>query len=119
MPNGPTLLWTPSEDRKLNANITRYIEWLYLNKGVQHDSYHDLWEWSVTNLKDFWGSLVDFFDVKFHKPYDQVLDGRDMPGARWFTNSTLNYAEHSLRRRDQHPAIVFQSELRQLKSRNC
>ena len=33
-----------------------------------------------------------------------------LPDARWFPNATLNYAEHLLRRRDAHIALVARSE---------
>ena len=116
MGEAPTLLWEPSDERKARANVTRYMRWLGEDRGVRHDSYRDLWQWSVTDLEAFWGSLWDFFEVKAHRPYEQVLAERRMPDARWFTGATLNYAEHSLRRRDDHPAVVFQSELRPLES---
>jgi acetoacetyl-CoA synthetase len=35
-----------------------------------------------------------------------------MPGARWFPEARLNYAENLLRRRDAAPALVFRSENR-------
>ena len=37
-----------------------------------------------------------------------------MPGAEWFPGATLNYAEHALARRDDHPALVSRSETRGL-----
>jgi acetoacetyl-CoA synthetase len=33
-----------------------------------------------------------------------------MPGAEWFPDARLNFAENLLSRRDAHPAIIFQSE---------
>ena len=35
-----------------------------------------------------------------------------MPGAQWFPGAELNYAEHALRRRDDHPAVIAASETR-------
>jgi len=37
-----------------------------------------------------------------------------MPGASWFPGATLNYAEHALARRDDHPALIARSETRGL-----
>jgi acetoacetyl-CoA synthetase len=39
-----------------------------------------------------------------------VVDLDKMPGARWFTGSTLNFAENLLRRRDDQVAMVFNGE---------
>ena len=109
-----TVLWQPSEEQKAQANITRYLRWLKEQKGLDFGSYDDLWTWSVTDLEGFWASIWDFFEVKGHQPYTRVLAERRMPGARWFAGAELNYAEHALRRRDDHPAVVFKSETRPL-----
>ncbi|MDP3062072.1 MAG: acetoacetate--CoA ligase [Chloroflexota bacterium] len=108
------LLWTPSDDVKRRANITRYMAWLREKRGLRFDSYEELWRWSVTDLEGFWASIWDFFQVIAHRPYSQVLTERRMPGARWFVGAQLNYAEHALRRRDAHPAVLFRSEARPL-----
>ena len=108
------LLWQPSEEGKAKANITRYMGWLQETRGLTFGSYHDLWRWSVTDIEGFWASIWDFFQVKAHRAYQQVLAERKMPGARWFAGAELNYAEHALSRRDDHPAVMFQSETRPL-----
>ena len=109
-----TELWKPSEKRKSQANITLYLEWLKEKKGLTFESYQDLWQWSVTDLEDFWVSIWDYFEVQAHQPYREVLSGHGMPGARWFTGAHLNYAEHALRRRDRHPAVLSAGEDQQL-----
>lgn len=109
-----TVLWQPSEEQEAQANITRYLRWLREQKGLDFGSYDDLWAWSVTDLEGFWASIWDFFGVKAHRPYTRVLAERRMPRARWFEGAELNYAEHALRRRDDHPAVLFKSEIRPL-----
>ena len=104
------LLWTPSEERKSQANITRYMAWLRESRGLQFASYDELWRWSVEDLEAFWGSVWDYFGVKAHKPYERVLADPSMPGAKWFTGAELNYAEHALSRRDGHTALVYRNE---------
>ena len=107
-----TLLWQPSEQRRGSANITRYMGWLEENRGLHFGSYHDLWAWSVRDLEGFWSSVWEFFEVRAHRPYGRVLSERRMPGARWFEGAELNYAEHALSRRDEHPAVIAGSESR-------
>jgi acetoacetyl-CoA synthetase len=77
--------------------------------------YNELWQWSVDNLETFWESIRQFFDVRFNHPYEAVLDGREMPGARWFPGAELNFAEHCFRGGDGGSvAITHESELRGL-----
>ena len=107
----PSLLWTPSAAFQKSARLTHYMEWLHENKGLEFKDYSAVWKWSVENLEAFWSSLWEYFSVKAHSPYKEVLKGNEMPGYEWFTGSTLNYAEHIFRaRNDKNPAIIFQSE---------
>ncbi|MEA2686841.1 MAG: acetoacetyl-CoA synthetase [Actinomycetota bacterium] len=99
-------LHTPSADEIAAANLTRYQRWL----GFE-GSYDDLWRWSVDDLDAFWGSLWDFFDLPGARG-DTVLADRTMPGARWFPDAELNYAEQALRWDDDRPAVEFRSECR-------
>jgi hypothetical protein len=55
-----------------------------------------LWRWSTTELEAFWAALWEFSSIIAHSRYERVLDPRVMPGARWFSGATLNYAEHVL-----------------------
>ncbi len=110
-----TLLWEPSDEFIKQANITKYLNWLKEEKGLIFDDYSHLWQWSVTEIEDFWQTLWDFFQIKASKPYSEVLSQRKMPGAVWFRGSELNYAEHVFRNMSsEHPALVFQSEIRPL-----
>ena len=112
-----TLLWEPSEELKETANISHYMRWLEANKGLSFEGYHDLWEWSVADLEEFWVSIWEYFDVQTSKPYSEVLGSRQMPGAEWFPGAELNYAEHVFRNaeaRPDEPAIMHQSEVRDL-----
>ena len=104
------LLWTPSEERKAQANITNYMAWLRRSRRLDFAGYEELWRWSVDDLEAFWGSVWDYFGVKGRRPYDRVLADRTMPGAKWFTGAELNYAEHALARRDGHTALVYRNE---------
>lgn len=104
------LLWSPSEERKAQANITRYMAWLRESRGLGFSTYDELWRWSVDDLEAFWGSVWEYFGVRAHRPYERALADRSMPGARWFTGAEINYAEHALRRRDGHVALLYRNE---------
>jgi acetoacetyl-CoA synthetase len=102
-------MWAPSPERVERANITRYLHWLRDRRGLRFASYDELWRWSVDDLDGFWASIWEFFEVGGPAP-SPALAERRMPGARWFPEATLNHAELSLRRRDDHPALLFGNE---------
>jgi acetoacetyl-CoA synthetase len=113
--NEPELLWRPSSERIERATLTHYSRWLEQTRGLRLDDYDALWRWSVSELEQFWHSLVEYFDVSFSKPYEAVLGRREMPGAEWFPGGRLNYAEHIFRRKDPAAlALQHASELRSL-----
>jgi len=111
MPNTPPPLWQPSKDFIEQSQLRQYERWLQVEKGLEFENYHELWQWSVDHIEDFWESIWQYFDVQAHSPYQSILMGDEMPDYQWFTGSTLNYAEHIFRQRtNDHPAIIFQSE---------
>jgi acetoacetyl-CoA synthetase len=108
--DAPAPLWSPSRERVMRSNLVRYEHWLAQHRGLDFHAYEDLWRWSVTELDTFWSSVWEFFGVAPGAAPAPALPERRMPGARWFPGAELNYAEVALRRRDQHPAIVFGGE---------
>jgi acetoacetyl-CoA synthetase len=92
------LLWTPSAATVANSHVMRFIAWLERERGLRFADYEALRQWSVGDLDGFWSAIWAFYDVKAERPYDQILDRREMPGARWFAGSRVNFAEHMLRR---------------------
>lgn len=110
-------LWKPGRTLLEQSNLKKYMDWLFVKKGLYFRSYHDLWEWSVTDLEDFWESLWNYFNIKSHDLYLEVLQRplNGFIGTRWFTRSKLNYAEHIFRNKTKdRPAIIFQSEKSEL-----
>jgi acetoacetyl-CoA synthetase len=73
-------------------------------------SYDELHAWSVAQAGDFWNLVWDFCGVRGEKGGRTLVDGERMPGARWFPDGRLNFAENLLRRRDGADAIVFWGE---------
>jgi len=106
-----TLLWTPTAERKETANITKFSHWLKDHGVVDADSYQALHEWSVTQPEKFWDAVWDYTGVIGEKWSDRVLlDGDKMPGAQWYPDAKLNFAENLLRTVDEKVAIVSRLE---------
>jgi acetoacetyl-CoA synthetase len=105
------LLWTPSAAQIEDANLTRFAKWLVRKRGMQFETYDALWQWSVTELEEFWQAMWDYFGIESSAPHTRVLGKRTMPGAEWFPGARLNYAQHILRNeRAGIDALLFMSE---------
>jgi len=106
-----TPLWTPSEERKQQASITRFMDLVNARHKLNIASYSDLHDWSVNNIPDFWQSVWDFAEIKAsHLSTEVVTDLSVMPGTKWFPDAKLNFAENLLRYRDDQLAFVFKGE---------
>ena len=108
-------LWQPSAELVERARLTEFMRWLEAERGLRFDGYDALWRWSVADLDGFWRAIWDFFEVRADGDPTTVLASREMPGARWFPDVRLNYAEPVFAGKDDaEPAILHASELRQL-----
>ncbi len=107
----PPILWAPDDKTRENAHLTRYMCWLKEQKRRSLDHYPALWAWSVEYPAAFWETVWEYFQVISYAPYERVLSGYEMPGARWFEGAALNYAEHIFRcKTEKWPALIFQNE---------
>lgn len=84
------LLWEPSSEVIENANLTDFMRWLDDNHSLQFNDYADLWEWSVTEIGDFWQAIWDYAGVVASTPGTAALGDKSMPGTEWFPGATLN-----------------------------
>jgi acetoacetyl-CoA synthetase len=106
-----TPLWTPSDERIRDANITRFMDVINKRHKLNLASYSDLYNWSVNNIPDFWLEVWDFADIKASKKTDIAVQDLDkFPGAKWFPDAQLNFAENLLRYRDDQLAFIFKGE---------
>jgi acetoacetyl-CoA synthetase len=100
-------LWTPSKERVAATRMDAFRRFVNRRHGLQLTDYPALHAWSVAQREAFWQAIVEFFEVSFRdQPRSVLQEGPDMPSAHWFPGATLNFAEHLLRRRDAHPALV-------------
>jgi acetoacetyl-CoA synthetase len=106
------VLWQPSEARQERANITRFMKWVTQAYGVGIADYAALYQWSVDNPALFWDLMWQFADMKADRKGDGVLLHENrMPGAKWFPDARLNYAQNLLRPPDNHHFVIsFHSE---------
>jgi len=99
-----TLLWKPNP---ATVGDTRMAQ---LMRTTGHDSYGALWQWSIDQPEDFWTTIWRTCGVLGDAGQQVLVDGQRMPGARWFPQARLNYAENLLQYRDAGEALVFWGE---------
>ncbi len=108
------VLWQATPDQAAATRLAAYQRWLQA-RGAGPDAkstdYPALWRWSIADIERFWESVWDFFDVQADGPRRPVLANKAMPGADWYPNARLNYAEHVFRQATPHrPALIARSE---------
>lgn len=106
-----TPLWSPSKGRVDASAMTALMHGLAAKHGAPSDDDAAFHQWSVDHADLFWPSIWKDCDV-VGDPGARVVEAQDqMPGARWFPDARLNYAENLLRSRpDTEDAIVFRRE---------
>ncbi len=104
-------LWQPDTTRINASNMDRFRRLAGQRHGVELGDYDALYRWSLEQPDAFWSLLWDDSGVIAEAKGERVLvDGERMPGAVWFPEARLNYAENLLRRRDDSDALVFRGE---------
>ncbi len=104
-------LWTPSEKRVKEANLTQFIDYVNRKYDLKVRSYSELYRWSVEKVWDFWSAVWDYAGIICSRPYDKVVDDLGkFPGARWFPGARLNFAENLLRYGDDRVAFISRPE---------
>jgi acetoacetyl-CoA synthetase len=111
----PAICWSPPADARQTTRVGHFIEWLARTRGLAFHDYDALWRWSADDLAGFWSAIAEHFGVRFDTPPTAVLEHPAMPGTRWFTGATLNWAEHALAlpgRTDDDVVVIARSQTR-------
>jgi len=97
-PRPGEVLWTPSPERVRAAQLTAFAAAVSARRELDLRDYGDLYRWSVDDPEAFWADWWDAAAVIAETKGDRVLEaGERMPGARWFPEARLNFAENLLR----------------------
>jgi acetoacetyl-CoA synthetase len=103
-------LWRPTPAAIAGANMTAFMRLVHSRHNVAVGDYQALHRWSVDNPGDFWSTLWDYAGIVGVRGEVALVDADRMPGARFFPDARLNYAQNLLKRRDDSEAIVFRGE---------
>jgi acetoacetyl-CoA synthetase len=109
--SAPKLLWQPTAEDVESALVTQFGRQVVRKHRLELNTYPDFHKWTVENPEIFWSEMWDFGGVVASRKGSTVLvDGHKMPGARWFPDARLNFAENLLRRGDRGDAFVLWDE---------
>ena len=110
-------LWQPSRDRVSAARVTRFMALVNQRHALTVTTFGELYDWSIDHPQSFWKLIWEFGGVAAARQGERALvDAQQMPGARWFPDARLNFAENLLRRRDDAIAVCFRGEDRKVSS---
>ena len=103
-------LWTPPREAGERSRMAAFARELADREGRPLEGYRELHRFSVDEPARFWSALWDFCFVVGEKGETPVVDLDRMPGARFFPDARLNFAENLLRRRDGDDSLVYRGE---------
>ena len=104
-------IWQPSEQAIESAQVTEFARYAVRRFRLGLNSYPEFYAWSVAQPEEFWDAVWEWCGVRASKKGSRILvDGDRMPGAHWFPDARLNFAENLLRRGDRGDALVFWDE---------
>jgi acetoacetyl-CoA synthetase len=105
-------LWRASPERVKHANMARFVRFVSESTGNEDiRRYAPLYEFSIRSPEKFWSLVWEFCGIRASGDHEPVLvNGDRMPGAHWFPNVRLNFAQNLLRFRDDKPALIFRNE---------
>lgn len=102
-------LWTPSPAQAAASAMSCFREEVNRRFRQKLVNYRDLHAWSVNHRPEFWNLIWDLCGVVGEKGERLLEHGDCMPGAKFFPDARINFAENLLRG-GSGDAIIFRGE---------
>ncbi|MDX9741386.1 MAG: acetoacetate--CoA ligase [Gammaproteobacteria bacterium] len=103
-------LWRPGPEQAEATGMAAFMARARVATGLTLPDYAALHRWSIEMPEAFWRMVWDFGGVIGEIGQTVLTDGDRMPGARWFPEARLNFAENLLRGHGNSEALVFRGE---------
>ncbi|MDG2278584.1 MAG: acetoacetate--CoA ligase [Pseudomonadales bacterium] len=103
-------LWSPTAQAIADSRLTQFSQRVMRETGNNFTDYNALHHWSVTAPEQFWQLAWQYFEIRASLVSEETVSQIELfPGAKWFPQSRLNYAENLLR--EDSDKIAFVSHL--------
>nr|CDI52909.1 acetoacetyl-synthetase-like [Melanopsichium pennsylvanicum 4] len=91
------LIWSPTDIS--STSMDRFRQTVNQRFCLNLTDYHQLWEWSCSNLNSFWTTVWDVTGVISSQRAKRAIDDNApiYPPPLWFKGAKLNFAENLLR----------------------
>jgi acetoacetyl-CoA synthetase len=106
----PQPLWRSSPQRVAQCQLTAFRAEANRRHGLKLEDFRALHAWSVVQTVDFWDLIWDFCGIVGEKGERRLIHAGRMPGAQFFPDARLNFAENLLCRPGQGDALIFRDE---------
>lgn len=111
------VLWQPDQSTIGGTNLFAFANQIAANDSALIDDgknwngdYNALWQWSIDNSPAFWDALWDWHKVIGDKGERLLIDADLMPGAKFFPDARICFAENMLYDADDREAISAHGE---------
>ncbi|HFC04720.1 MAG TPA: acetoacetate--CoA ligase, partial [Rhizobiales bacterium] len=105
------IMWRPSPQQIEDAHLTKFKTKLEKTSGRRFEDFAALHDYSIHQPEHFWSELWDYCGVIAEIKGTRILvDGGKMPGAKFFPDARLNFAENLLVKDSEEPALIFRGE---------
>lgn len=102
----PEITWAPTEASIRATRLWSLRELARERHGVHPEDYTAFWRWSVEDPGAFWDTVREHAGIVGDGLVGPALAQRRMPGAVWYPQARLNYAENVLRHAAERPYEV-------------
>ena len=111
-----TVLWQPDSQWIENTNMHQFMHLVNQRYGTRFSDYSALQRWSCQQVDQFWTLVAEYCGIQMQGDCRRVVDDASrLPGAKWFPDARLSFAENLLApSRDpsqaDKAALVFRGE---------
>ncbi len=105
------ILWAPSDTQIKQSQISDFASYVKAKTGFDwNGDFQALWQWSTDSITDFWSLLWQWHGIIGDMGSRPLVNEKAMPGATFFPDATLNFAENLLASANDSLAISAHGE---------
>jgi len=105
------ILWSPSDAEVKTSQVSHFATYVAANHSFDwNGDFQALWRWSVESIPEFWVALWQWHGIIGTMGERWLIDEGAMPGAQFFPDAKLNFAENLLISPDQSLALSAHGE---------